>query len=53
MQELRDTDLLVARPPDRDVYVPLSAAKEILGHRVVLTMPATEWESRAGQCATA
>jgi hypothetical protein len=32
----------VNRPLDRDVYVPIESVKEILGHRVVLTVPATE-----------
>ena len=46
VKELRDTDFLVDRSMQRDVYVPLSAVQTIDGDRVLLHIPARDVDSQ-------
>ncbi|MCZ7573161.1 MAG: BON domain-containing protein [Ardenticatenaceae bacterium] len=45
VKEVRDDDLLVDRPFDRDVYVPFDAIQEISGNWIVLTVSADRVDS--------
>jgi hypothetical protein len=38
VKEVRASDFLVARPLQRDVYVPFAAIREVTGNQVVLTV---------------
>jgi hypothetical protein len=38
VKEVRTSDFLVARPLQRDVYVPFAAIRDVTGNQVVLTV---------------
>jgi hypothetical protein len=40
VKEVRAADFLVARPLQRDVYVPFAAIREVTGNQVLLTVTA-------------
>ena len=52
VKEVRDSDFLVDRSPQRDVYVPFDAVQAVVDGRVVLNVPAgqvgyTDWPNPA------
>ena len=53
VKEVRAADFLVARPLQRDVYVPFAAIREVTGNQVVLTVTsdhvdALKWPQEEG-----
>ncbi len=40
VKEVRDTDFLVDRTMQRDVYIPFSAVRNVTGDRIALNIPA-------------